>query len=475
MGLLSEVPTPPMRLDAFEGVASKKQLSEAFEMAAVLKAKLEGIVVWNVSSTAAGGGVAEMLHGLIGYARGIGFDSRWLVLTGDPAFFRITKRIHNALHGEHGDGTPLDEDARAAYEATLRENGRELRTVVRRGDIVFLHDPQTAGLVPSLANSGATVVWRCHVGNGDAGNPDEAAAWAFLEPYLGSVSRCVFSRDQYIPPFLRSKSVIIPPHIDPLSAKNQPMSVPMVLATLSHIGIISDTGGRGSRVFTRSDGTPTRIERRAAIVRTDTVPSEDAPLVVQVSRWDRLKDPLGVLRGFEKFLADPLADGAHLLLVGPQCAAVSDDPEGAEVFDEVVEAWKRSPEHVRNRVHLVSLPMDDMEENAAMVNAIQRHATVIIQKSLREGFGLTVTEAMWKARPVIGSAVGGIQDQIENLETGLLVEPKREDELVAALKWIFADPARAARVGRRGKAEVKKEYLGVRSLLRWGHLLAELV
>jgi trehalose synthase len=474
VSLLTEVSTPPQSLQSFEGLAKKKDLADALALAATLEAKLEGKVVWNVSSTAAGGGVAEMLHGLIGYARGMGFDARWLVLSGDPEFFRITKRLHNAFHGERGDGSPLDDDARKAYEATLRANGAELRSHVTRGDIVFLHDPQTAGLAPELANRAAAVVWRCHIGNGERGNADEAAAWAFLEPYLRQLSAAVFTRDQYVPPFLREKAVIIPPHIDPLSAKNQPMTPATARAVLAHIGVMADAGGRGKRVFTRSDGTPTRVERLADVVRLGAPPPPSAPLVVQVSRWDRLKDPLGVMRGFAVFLADPLAAGVHLALVGPQSAGVTDDPEGAEVYREVVSAWERLPEETRRRVHLVSLPMDDLEENAAMVNAIQRHATVVIQKSLREGFGLTVTEAMWKARPVIGSAVGGIQDQITHLDTGLLVDPTSDEDLAKALVWVFSDLGRAAKVGRRGKARVRHEYLGVGSLLRWGRLLIRL-
>jgi trehalose synthase len=464
-----------MDLTRFRGIATAKQLDQALSLAATLSAELADRVVWNVSSTATGGGVAEMLHRLIGYARGIGFDSRWLVLRGNPDFFRITKRLHNALHGDTRDGIPLDESAHEKYQATLRANGEELRHRVSRGDLVFLHDPQTAGLAPELAGCGASVVWRCHIGNGNSAHTVEEEAWAFLRPYLEQVNRCVFTRLQYIPDYLRSKSVIITPNIDPFAPKNEPLTPATVRAILAHIGVIAGPLGRGKRVFVRSDGTRTRVERKASIIRHGEAPSKQTPLVVQVSRWDRLKDPLGVMRGFTRFAREPSAPGAHLLLVGPQSETVADDPEGAEVFREVVQAWELLPGALRRRIHLVSLPMDDMEENAAMVNAIQRHAAIVVQKSLKEGFGLTVTEAMWKARPVVGSAVGGIQDQIEHQRSGVLVDPRNDEDFVNALLWLFADAERAKQIGRRAKATVKREYLGVRSLLRWGALTSELL
>lgn len=475
MSLLTEVHTPPMSLDPFRGVAERRQFERAAVVSATLRERLSGRVVWNVSSTAAGGGVAEMLHRLIGYARGLGFDARWLVLQGDPSFFRVTKRLHNALHGERGDGSPLGEAAHDAYQRTLRANAAELSELVQPGDIVLLHDPQTAGLVPELLRRTPALVWRCHVGNGGPDVPDEIAAWEFLRPYLEKVRRAVFTRQQYVPDYLAGKAVVITPNVDPFSAKNAPMTTATVRAILGHIGVTGETGGRGRRVFRRGDGSVTRVERRATIVREGEAPSVDTPLVVQVSRWDRLKDPSGVLRGFARFVAQEGCPPAELMLVGPESAAVADDPEGAEVFREIVVGWQKLPEAVRRRVHLVSLPMDDIEENAAMVNAIQRHAAVVVQKSLREGFGLTVTEAMWKAKPVIGSLVGGIQDQIEDGRTGRLVDPEDEEAFVSALASLLADPVAAARMGRRAKARVRREYLGITSLLNWGALLGSLL
>jgi trehalose synthase len=197
-------------------------------------------------------------------------------------------------------------------------------------------------------------------------------------------------------------------------------------------------------------------------------------LVVQVSRWDRLKDPSGVLAGFARLDAAK-AHGAHLVLAGPSVAGVSDDPEGASVLATVIAEWRQLPDNVRERVHLASLPTVDVDENAAMVNALQRHATLIVQKSLHEGFGLTVTEAMWKAKPVVASAVGGIQDQIEDGVQGLLIaDPTDLEAFAAAIARVLDDPAEARRMGDRGHARVIARYLGLDALLRYGALIEAL-
>jgi trehalose synthase len=198
------------------------------------------------------------------------------------------------------------------------------------------------------------------------------------------------------------------------------------------------------------------------------------PLVVQVSRWDRLKDPSGVLAGFAR-LAAARAHGAHLVLAGPSAAGVSDDPEGASVLATVIAEWRQLPGPMRERVHLASLPTIDIDENAAMVNALQRHATIIVQKSLHEGFGLTVTEAMWKAKPVVATKVGGIQDQIEDGVQGLLLpDPTDRDAFAAAIARLLDNPEEARRMGEAGHARVLERYLGLDSLLRYGALIESL-
>jgi trehalose synthase len=431
---------------------------------------LAGRVVWNVNSTAAGGGVAEMLRPLLGYARGVGVDARWLVIRGEPEFFVITKRVHNGLHGAPGDGGPLGDAEHAAYGATLARCGDALRALVRPRDVVILHDPQTAGLVPILRECGAAVIWRCHVGH-DPTNAIIERTWAFLRPWVEPAHAFIFSRAAHAPPWLGERLLcIVPPSIDAFSVKNEGLRFPEVRAILRQIGLVPNGNGQGVPAFHRHDGTPARVGRRATIVHEGALPDVRTPLVVQVSRWDRLKDMAGVMHGFARYLTD--APQAHLALVGPDVRGVSDDPEGATVYAECVAAWRALPEARRRRIHLVSLPLEDGEENAAMVNAIQRHAAVVVQKSLAEGFGLTVTEAMWKGRPIVASAVGGIQDQILHGRHGLLVaDPTDLAEFGGALRRLLHDRAFARRLGRNAQRRCVTHFLAPRHLTQYVDLL----
>jgi len=241
---------------------------------------------------------------------------------------------------------------------------------------------------------------------------------------------------------------------------------------LAHLGLVAGDEGNGSRAFTLRDGSTATVERRADVVREGFPPTPDTSLVVQVSRWDRLKDPIGVAKGFVRSMNRGGADLAELVLAGPSVKAVADDPEGAEVFRDVLDFWKSLPEEHRKRIHLVNLPMDDLQENAAMVNALQRHAAIVVQKSLREGFGLTVTEAMWKGRPVIASAVGGIQDQIEHGVSGLLLrDPRDEGALAGAITQILGNTGFAKRLGRNARRRVTQNYLGLNLLEEYDDLL----
>jgi len=468
---VEEVHIGPRSPACFEPLLGAVNFAEFERVAALLRERLDGRVVWNVNSTAAGGGVAEMLASLLSYVRGAGVDTRWVVISGETDFFRLTKRLHNALHGEIGDGSPLGNEERKIYERICDENADSLCERVREGDFVLLHDPQTAGMIPKVVARGARVVWRCHIGN-DQPCEESEKAWLFLAPYLGQAHAFVFSRFAYVPDFCdHVRSVIQPPSLDPFSPKNQDMDEDAIRAILVQTGLVAGPAGEGTPTFTLEDGTPSRVDRKAEVVREGAPPSWDTPLVVQVSRWDRLKDPVGVLAGFAE-LRGELAD---LVLAGPDVSGVTDDPEGAEVYQEVVDYWKALPDPVRRRVHLASLPMDDIQENAAMVNALQRHAAVIVQKSLREGFGLTVTEAMWKARPVLASAVGGIQDQVEHGVSGMLLrDPKDASRFAAMLKQLLEDPVLAERLARNAKHRAGQLYLALSSLVRYAGLLEHL-
>jgi trehalose synthase len=442
------------------------------DVAPQMRSTLQGHSVVNINSTAAGGGVAEMLQVLLPLSRGAEVDARWLVIDGDPPFFAITKRLHNRLHGQAGGDGDLGPIEREHYEAVMRANAEELAAVIAAGDIVILHDPQTAGLARHFKDQGIPVVWRCHVGI-DGSNPWTAEAWDFLRGYLeGNVDAYVFTREAYAPDWVPRKQLhVIKPSIDPLAPKNQELSDKAAASILAHVGIIS---GHASRPipFVRSDGSPGRVERFADVIRTGPPPRPDAPLVVQVSRWDPLKDMAGVMHGFVEHVLD--GSDAHLVLAGPVVTAVADDPEAAEVLETTWELWRALHHHQRSRVQLVCLPMSDIEENAVIVNALQRHAYVVAQKSLAEGFGLTVTEAMFKGTPIVASAVGGIVDQITDGDNGVLVRsPYDLDQFGAAVNGLLADPDRAKQIGEAGRQRAIREFLPDTSLELWQQTLVQ--
>jgi trehalose synthase len=428
--------------------------------------------VWNVNSTAEGGGVAEMLQVLVGYVKHSGIDARWLVIGGDQQFFSITKRVHNQLHGAAGDGDGLGAAEAAHYALVCATNAEGVIACIRPGDLVVLHDPQTAGMAGSLSAAGVQVVWRCHVGSADA-NAWTTQAWSFLRPYLGTCAAFVFSRREFVPPWMdASKVSVIPPSIDPFSPKNADMDQPTVRRALQRGGILAG-GDKAPAPFTRRDGSLGWVERRASIVRAaDTGLSPDVPLVVQVSRWDRLKDMNGVMEGFVDSVAGRV--DASLALVGPSSAEVADDPDASRVFSECVGFWTRLPEEIRRFVHLVTLPMDDVDENAALVNAVQRHATVVVQKSLAEGFGLTVAEAMWKSKPVVASAVGGIVEQVTPGTGVLLADPTDRSMFGRAILDLLARPDERAEIGRRAHHRVLEEFVGDAHLKRYAALIRRL-
>lgn len=467
---LKFVPIAPEPLDRYEELLAD-DYPRLRRLAEWSRETFAGRAIWHVSSTARGGGVAEMLRTMLPYVRGAGVDTRWVVLREAAEFFAVTKRIHNRLHGDPGDGGPLGEAERRLYESTLAARGEEIARLCQRGDLVYLHDPQTAGLAPLMKEAGLCVLWRCHIG---VDEPNEIAreTWDFLRPYVERADGYVFSRAQYLWQGLEpAKAWFMPPVIDPFTPKNQDLEPASVDAILRAIGLAAD-GLDGAPSFVRGDGTPGRVERRAELLQDAPLPT-DAPAVVQVSRWDRLKDPHGVLEIFERHLDDP---DLHVVLAGPETAGVADDPEGQIVYGDVAETWRRMRPERRRRAHLVSLPMFDLDENGAMVNALQRRAAVILQKSIAEGFGLTVAEAMWKARPVIAARIGGIQDQVIDGETGFLLDdPCDYAGFAARITELVADPERARRMGEAGRQRVIDRFLAVRRLREYVVLLARLL
>lgn len=374
---------------------------DSVEEIRLLGERLAGTAVLNVNSTAVGGGVAEILNRLVPLMNELGLKARWDVIKGGEAFYAATKKFHNALHGRPTDVSPRDYEV---YEKTQAEN---LAVMDLSSDFVFIHDPQPAGLVRARRPGTNHWIWRCHI---DLSHPDRAL-WDYLQAYVREYDACVFSAPMFAQelPILQA---LIPPSIDPLSDKNREMTPEEIDSVLARL----------------------RIPR-------------DKPLVTQVSRFDRLKDPLGVIDAFRK--AKTYCD-SRLLLVG---GTADDDPEGNQVLAEVLSKAGKDPD-----IMVLNLPPTSHIE----INAIQRASTVILQKSIREGFGLTVAEALWKGKPVIGGAVGGIPMQITHKYSGILT--RSIDGTAYWLKQLLNEPAFARRLGESGREHVKQNFLITRQL-----------
>jgi trehalose synthase len=473
--VLRDVKVSPLDLERLGPIIGPDRRARMLAGSARFRDDMQGRTLWTVNSTATGGGVAEMLQVLVGYAVGSGIDMRWVVIGGDEEFFRITKRLHHRLHGMPGDGGPLGEAEMQHYVDTTTRAATELAARVQRGDIVLLHDPQTAGMVPALCARGAVVVWRCHIGTDDWNDCAEDG-WRFLRAFVEQADALIFTRAAYAPPWSPAQAMmVIPPSIDPFSPKNQELSDDTVAAIVVRAGLVAGPDRAtvaGDTTFLRRDGSIGEVTRAVELVTDGRLPSMTTPLVVQVSRWDPLKDMSGVMTAFARIA--PAVD-AHLALVGPSVAGVADDPEGAAVLAACTAQWRELPSAIRERVHLLSLPMQDVDENAAMVNAIQRHASVVVQKSLAEGFGLTVTEAMWKARPVVASCVGGIPEQIAPGTGVLLPDPADLDAAASAILGLLADDATRRRIGTAAHEHVRETFVGDLHVLRFVALFEQLL
>jgi trehalose synthase len=291
-------------------------------------------------------------------------------------------------------------------------------------------------------------------------------------PYVTETAAQTFTRSQYRWEVIPWRVAVLPPCIDAFAPKNQPLDENAVGAILDAAGIVPADDHAGSADFVRQDGTRGQVIHPADMIE-DRRLIGGAPIICQVSRWDPLKDHVGVLRAF---VSHAHCDtDAQLVLAGPSLGSVNDDPEGERTFSELVRSWEALARRERERVHICRVPMDDSEANAAVINALQRRSDVIVQKSLAEGFGLTVAEAMWKCRPTVASRVGGIQDQIEPGESGLLVDPTDPAELRGALTSLLSDPEAARQMGARGRRRVAESYLAPSYLIRQCTLIHEVL
>jgi len=398
----------PALLDGYHAAVGDAPLRSL----AALARRLRGHRVVMVNSTATGGGVAEILHRLVRLMNELGVPTTWEVIPGDSRFYAITKTIHNTLHGWPGALT--DEDREYFHEV----NRRAARSLALDGDLVLIHDPQPAALVLHQRRPGQHWVWRCHIDLSRA----QPEVWGFLSPIVAGYDAAVFSHVSFVPP-LDVPSYLVPPSIDPLSDKNRELTAAEEDALLEPLGL------------------PAR-----------------KPWVTQISRFDRIKDPLGVI---EAFLLARKREDAHLVLAG---GSADDDPEGAEVLGEVRErAGKRSD------ISLLLLPADAH----LTINALQRRSAVVLQKSLREGFALTVSEALWKRRAVVASAVGGIPLQVIHERTGLLV--RSVQGCAYQITRLLRSPDLRRRLGHEGREHVRHNFLHPREARDYLAIFARLV
>jgi trehalose synthase len=386
-------------LDRYEEVVGHREVRRL----QVLADRLAGRRIVHVNSTRTGGGVAEILGWMIPLMRELGLDARWEVISGPPDFYRVTKAFHNGLQGLP---VSLKQSDYELHHDVNRENAQKLNL---EADVVFVHDPQPIYL-PRFTPAGQVQrwVWRCHI---DASHPDRGV-WKYLAAAIPSYQATIFSMAAFTRPLPRPM-FLIPPSIDPLSDKNCPLPESERLEILARHGI-----------------------------------DPERPLLLQVSRFDRFKDPLGVVAAYR--LVKPYHGALQLALAG---GPADDDPEGAEVLREVLEHAGNDPD-----IKVLMLPPDAHRT----INALQRSAIVVLQKSTKEGFGLTVTEALWKGKPVIGGACGGITLQVHDYHTGFLVYSPAG--AAYRIRYLLRYPDKRQRMGRTGHEFVREHFLLMRHL-----------
>lgn len=384
-----------VNLDAYKDIVGSAIIDDI----RLLAEKLKGRKILTINSTAVGGGVAEILNRMVPLLKELEIDIRWEVIKGGEQFFDITKKIHNALHGKDTEIAPYE------FEVYLETNRANIQEIDFRTDVVFIHDPQPAALVEARTKI-QKWIWRCHI---DLSQPHKEV-WNFLKKFILKYDASVFSAPAFSQK-LPLRQFLIPPSIDPLSEKNKPLP----------------------------EETIDKVLEKYQIPR-------DKPIITQISRFDRLKDPVGVIQAYKMVKK---YNDCRLVLAG---GTASDDPEGQIVYEEVKEAADGDHD-----IHIILMPHNDIE-----VNALQRASTIIVQKSIREGFGLTVTEALWKAKPVVACAVGGIPLQIKHKYSGLLCHSI--EGAAFAIRQLLNNPEYAQTLGRNGREHVKNNFLLTRHL-----------
>lgn len=399
-------------LETYAQVAGDEVIDQLRQLAK----PLQGMNVIHVNSTAVGGGVAEILTKLVPLMRELDINVFWEVIQGDEQFFQCTKSMHNALQGNQ---VPIRDSLLKHYEEVNADNAEKLRSTLEAADFVFIHDPQPAPLLIHCPNRKGKWVWRCHI---DASHPYRPV-WKFLQPFVNNYDASIFSLAAFARD-LPHLEYLIPPSIDPLSDKN-------IALEAQEIDAICD---------------------RFSLDR-------QRPLIVQVSRYDRFKDPVGVIQAYR--LATKFVPSLQLVLAG---GSATDDPEGKIVIEEVKAAAAEDPD-----IHVLLLPPDAHRT----VNALQRAADIVLQKSTKEGFGLTVTEGMWKGKPVIGGDTGGIRLQVINYHTGFLVNTPEGAAL--RIRYLLQKPDKIKEMGQKAKEFVRENFLMTRQLREYLTLMVALL
>ena len=388
---------PKAKIQEYAPIVGRSTIEELRKLAG----QLSGKVIQNVNSTFTGGGVAEILTRMVPLLGQIGVDARWTTINGNKEFFDVTKKFHNALHGR------IEGISSEDYSLFLEVSKKNIEELKFQGDIFFIHDPQPVALIAKGKEVGEKWIWRCHI---DVSNPDKRV-WEFVRNFVVDYDAAVFSA----PNFTRQlpiRQFMISPSIDPLSDKNKELSSEVIDSVLNKYGL-----------------------------------DKDKPIITQISRFDYLKDPIGVIQAFEMVRK---SIDCQLVLAG---GTATDDPESEKVLEEVKELASGNRD-----IHILLIP----PESDIEINALQRAATVILQKSIKEGFGLTVTEALWKGKPVVASAVGGIQLQVKNKLTGLLCYSV--EGAAYAVKRLLSNREYAAWLGKNGREHVRQNFLITRHL-----------
>ncbi|MEJ2167946.1 MAG: glycosyltransferase [Desulfobacterales bacterium] len=377
---------------------------------------LKGMKVIHVNSTREGGGVAEILHRLIPLKQELGLEASWEIVAGDSKFYQCTKKMHNALQGNR---SPISSELLYHYETVNGDNFERLRELLQAADLVFIHDPQPAPLLKYCPDRKGKWIWRCHI---DASRPFRPV-WKYLQNLIRDFDASIYSLPAFAQP-MPHRLYIIPPSIDPLSDKNVALDEAEIQGVCSSYGL-----------------------------------DPERPIISQISRFDRFKDPVGVIRAYR--MAKAFGPPLQLVLAG---GTASDDPESEEVLAEVTAAAKDDPD-----IHVLLLPPDAHRT----INAIQRLSTIVMQKSVKEGFGLTVTEALWKGKPVIGGDAGGIRLQVVNHHTGFLVNTPEGAAL--RIRYLLKHHERLQEMGETARSFVLENYLLTRHLREYLTLMVAVI